>query len=165
MTTLRVRRADLGDAADAAAIVLLLDAYAADPRGGGKPLPDAVRARLVAGLRQTPGSRVWLAYDGPDAVGVCVGFVGYSTFQALPLLNIHDLAVLPGQRGRGTGRALLAAAELQALAEGCCKLTLEVQEDNAPARGLYESFGFRDVRFGNSGPTRFLGKVIAPAGV
>jgi ribosomal protein S18 acetylase RimI-like enzyme len=162
MTTVQVRRADCGDSADAAAIVFLLNAYAADPRGGGQALPDAVQARLVAGLRLTPGSRVWLAFDGLDAVGVCVGFVGYSTFQALPLLNIHDLAVLPGQRGRGTGRALLRAAEAQALTEGCCKLTLEVQEDNAPARRLYESFGFRDVRYGDSSPTRFLGKQLRP---
>ena len=117
----------------------------------------------MTGLRQTPGSRVWLAFDGSTAVGVCVGFVGYSTFQALPLLNIHDLAVLPGQRGRGIGRALLATAEAQARTEGCCKLTLEVQDDNIPARRLYESFGFRDVRYGDSGPTRFLGKQMGPA--
>jgi ribosomal protein S18 acetylase RimI-like enzyme len=163
MTGPQVRRADLTDDADASAIVLLLDSYATDPRGGGVPLPQGVKARLVAGLRQMPGARVWLAFEGRAAVGVCVGFLGYSTFQAKPLLNIHDLAVLPGQRGRGTGRALLAAAQAQALSEGCCKLTLEVQDDNAPARRLYESFGFRDVRYGNSSPTRFLGKQLGPA--
>jgi ribosomal protein S18 acetylase RimI-like enzyme len=163
MTSVLVRSADLADATDAAAIVLVLDAYATDPRGGGQPLTDAVQARLVAGLRQTPTSRVWLAFVDHAPVGVCVGFLGYSTFRALPLLNIHDLAVLPGQRGRGIGRALLAAAESQALTEGCCKLTLEVQDDNAPARRLYDSFGFRDVRYGDSGPTRFLGKQLRPA--
>lgn len=165
MTSVQVRPADLSDESDAAAIVLLLNAYAADPRGGGNPLPDAVQSRLVSGLRRTPASRVWLAFDGDEAVGVCVGFLGFSTFQALPLLNIHDLAVLAGKRGRGTGRALLAAAQAQALAEGCCKLTLEVQDDNSPARGLYEDFGFRDVRYGDSGPTRFLSKVITTAGI
>jgi ribosomal protein S18 acetylase RimI-like enzyme len=165
MTTVQTRRANLDDPADADAIVRLLDSYATDPRGGGKPLPDDVRSRLVEGLQRTTSSRILLAFDGARAVGVCVGFLGYSTFQARPLLNIHDLAVLPGQRGRGTGRALLAAAEALARSEGCCKLTLEVQEDNSPARGLYESFGFGDVRYGNSGPTRFLGKVIATAEV
>ena len=163
MTGVPVRRAELGDACDAAAIVRLLNAYATDARGGGKPLPDAVLSRLVSGLRLTPASRVWLAFEGSEAVGVCVGFLGFSTFQALPLLNVHDLAVLPEKRGRGIGRALLAAAEADALGEGCCKLTLEVQDDNAPARGLYESFGFRDVRYGDSGPTRFLGKQLRPA--
>ena len=159
---LQIRRANLDDAADAHAIVRLLDAYATDPRGGGQALPQTVRERLVAGLRRTPTARIWLAFDGADAIGVCVGFIGYSTFQALPLLNIHDLAVLPSRRGRGTGRALLAAAESLAMQEGCCKLTLEVQDDNATARGLYDSFGFSDVRFGDSGPTRFLSKGISP---
>jgi ribosomal protein S18 acetylase RimI-like enzyme len=160
VTTLQVRRADLDDADDATAIVLLLNAYATDPRGGGQPLPDEVRQRLVSGLRATPGARVWLAFDGTEAAGVCVAFLGYSTFQARPLLNIHDLAVLPVQRGRGAGRSLLAAAQALALTEGCCKLTLEVQEDNTPARRLYERFGFTDVRYGDSGPTRFIGKTI-----
>ena len=155
-----VRRADLGAAADAAAITMLIDAYARDPRGGGTPLAQDVRERLVPGLAAHPTSRAWLAFDGEQAVGVCVGFVGYSTFAAQPLLNIHDLAVLPGHRGRGVGRALLTGAERDARAEGCCKLTLEVLEDNLPARGLYEAFGFHDVRYGDSGAMKFLGKPL-----
>lgn len=162
-STFHVRRADLDHAEDAAAIVRLLDAYSRDPRGGGDPLPDEVRARLVPGLRAHPMARVWLAFDDGRAVGVCVGFIGFSTFRALPLLNLHDVAVLREARGRGAGRALLAAAAAGAAAEGCCKLTLEVQDDNHPAMGLYRSCGFEDVRYGDSGPTRFLSKAL-PAG-
>lgn len=155
-----VRAANLDDARDADAVVMLLDAYARDPRGGSEPLPAEVQARLVPGLRAHPTAQVWLAFDAGQPVGVCVGFGGFSTFRALPLLNIHDLAVLPAARGRGIGRALLDAAEAQARATGCCKLTLEVQEDNAPARSLYAQCGFRDVTYGASGPTRFLGKAL-----
>jgi ribosomal protein S18 acetylase RimI-like enzyme len=158
-----VRRANLADPADAAAILGLIDAYARDPRGGGEALPQAVRERLVPGLAAHPTARAWLAFEGNEAVGVCVGFIGFSTFRARPLLNIHDLAVLSGQRGRGVGQALLAAAESHARAEGCCKLTLEVQEDNLPARRLYARFGFDDVRYGNSGATKFLGKALPDA--
>ena len=160
MNCLEVRRASLDDARDADAILMLLDSYASDPRGGAKPLAAEVRSRLIPGLKAHPTTCIWLAQDGTAPVGVCVGFTGFSTFQARPLLNIHDLAVLPGHRGRGTGRALLAAAEKHARETGCCKLTLEVQEDNAPARRLYESWGFRDVVYGDSGPTRFLGKSL-----
>lgn len=156
---MNVRRADFSDPADAAAIVRLVDAYARDSRGGGQPLPREVCERLVPGLATHPTARVWLAFDGDEAVGVCVGFVGYSTFHARPLLNIHDLAVLPTHRGRGIGRAMLAAAEDMARSAGCCKLTLEVLEDN-PARRLYERFGFGDVRYGDSGPMKFLGKPL-----
>lgn len=156
-----VRAADLADAEDTDAVVHLLDAYARDPRGGGQPLPDEVRGRLASGLRAHPMALVWLAFNGEAAAGVCVAFIGYSTFQARPLLNIHDLAVLAAHRGRGIGRALLASAEAAARALDCCRLTLEVQEDNAPARRLYAACGFEDVRYGNSGPTRFLGKPLA----
>ncbi len=155
-----VREADLENARDAAAIVDVVDSYATDPRGGGVPLPTDVRARLVPALRDHPTTLVLLAFIGETAVGIAVGFFGLSTFQALPLLNVHDLAVLPGRRGQGVGRALLAAIEARARERGCCKLTLEVQDDNKPARTLYDRFGFREVVYGDSGPTRFLGKKL-----
>lgn len=157
----QVRRADLGNARDASAILAVLDSYASDPRGGGVPLSAFVREKLISGLRNHPTTLVWLAFDGAEAVGICVAFTGFSTFHARPLLNIHDLAVLPGRRGGGVGRALLTAAEQHAREQGHCKLTLEVQEDNAPALQLYERFGFRNVVYGNSGPTRFLSKPLA----
>jgi ribosomal protein S18 acetylase RimI-like enzyme len=156
--TLEVRLANLDSAADAAALVAVLDSYASDPRGGSAPLSAEVKARLIPGLAAHPTTRVWLAFDAGQAIGLCVGFMGFSTFRARPLINIHDLAVVPGRRGGGVGRALLTAAEQYARAAGCCKLTLEVQDDNHPARLLYERFGFRDVVYGDSGPTRFLGK-------
>ena len=125
----------------------LIDAYARDPMGGGVPLAADVRARLGADLRERAARRhavVLLARRGGEAVGVAVCFVGYSTFQARPLLNLHDLAVLPGARGSGAGRALLDAVAARARALGCCKVSLEVREDNARARSVYAAAGFVD---------------------
>jgi ribosomal protein S18 acetylase RimI-like enzyme len=136
-----VREADLAEPTDAEALVELIDAYARDPMGGGQPLPEEVRGRLVPALQQVPDRLVLLAFDGDRAVGVAVCFQGFSTFHAQPLINIHDLAVLPGCRGRGLGKALLAAVEVEARRRGCCKLTLEVRQDN-PAAGLYRVLGF-----------------------
>lgn len=158
--TIETRLANLDSQADAAAIICVLDSYASDPRGGSTPLPTEVKDRLIPGLKSYPTARIWLAFDAGQAIGLCVGFLGFSTFRAQPLINIHDLAVVPGRRGGGVGRALLTAAENHARSSGCCKLTLEVQEDNHPARTLYESFGFRDVVYGDSGPTRFLAKTL-----
>ena len=124
------------------------------------PLSADVRARLLPGLRAHPTTLVLLAFDGSRPTGLAIGFYGFSSFVARPLLNIHDLAVIPAERGNGVGRALLSAAEAAARAYGCCKLTLEVQDDNLPARTLYERFGFRDVKYGDSGPTRFLAKPL-----
>ncbi len=137
-----VRLADLHHPDDERRIVELLDMYAREPIGQAAPLAEDVSQRLVCGLRDHPTTLVLLAMEDQDAVGIAVCFLGYSTFAARPLLNIHDLAVRPESRDRGVGRSLLQAAQQQAAERGCCKMTLEVREDNHGARRLYRDFGF-----------------------
>lgn len=151
----RIRPADLADARDADRITTLLNTYALEPVGGGKPLTRDVRERLVPALRAIPRALVLLAFVDETAIGIAVCFVGFSTFRAQPLLNIHDLAVLPNYRRRGVARALLQAAEDHARREGCCRLTLEVLESNSGARDLYRRFGFDE-----STISRFLVKPL-----
>lgn len=59
-----------------------------------------------------------------------------------PYAFVSDLVVLEGLRGRGIGRALLAAAERHARACGAATLRLDVMIANAAARRLYENAGF-----------------------
>ena len=146
-----VVEADLARREHQAVVVHLTSAYAADPMGAGGPLAPAVTERMIPGLRATPSTRVFLAYLAGEAVGLATCFVGFSTFQARPLINIHDLAVLEHTRGRGVGRALLAAVESAAREMGCCKVTLEVNERNGRALRLYRSAGFAQA--GADGPT------------
>jgi ribosomal protein S18 acetylase RimI-like enzyme len=144
---LEIAPTDLASEADSSSLLALLDAYARDPMGGAKPLPADVKARLVPDLREriARGAAVVLIARRDGApVGIAVCFVGYSTFAARPLLNLHDLAVVPEARGLGVGQALLAAVEARARVRGCGKVTLEVREDNARARRLYEHTGFID---------------------
>ena len=141
--TLAITLADYRDARDAADVVALLDAYARDPMGGGEPLADEVKARLPGDLAANPQAFSLLARHGDEAVGLANCFMGYSTFAAAPLVNIHDVAVLPDHRGKGIGKALLAAVEAEALKRGACKITLEVLSGN-PARHLYAACGFGD---------------------
>ena len=140
---LTVDLADYADPRDAADVVALLDAYARDPMGGGEPLADAVKARLPGDLAANPHAFSLLARLDGRAVGLANCFIGYSTFAAAPLVNIHDLAVLPGHRGAGIGKALMAAIEAEALKRGACKVTLEVLSGN-PARHLYARQGYGD---------------------
>ncbi|MEE4452014.1 GNAT family N-acetyltransferase [Novosphingobium resinovorum] len=139
-----ITRADFADPADAAAIVAMLDVYARDPMGGGEPLSDDVRERLVPALAQVPGAFVLLARIDGEAVGIANCFTGFSTFAARPLVNIHDIAVAPGHRGKGIARALFAAIEAEARARGACKITLEVLSGNQRAKELYASLGYGD---------------------
>jgi len=126
------------------AIVHLINNYARDPMGGGRDLPPDVRERLIPGLRQHPTTLVFLAMDDETPVGIAVCFLGFSTFAARPLINIHDLAVLPDYRGMGVGRRLLEQVEAKGRALGCAKLTLEVRADNDQAQRLYRRVGFGD---------------------
>lgn len=142
----KVRRVSFGDAADCAALLTLMDVYASDPMGGGLPLPDEVKGRLCQDLSNNPGAVSFIAWrEGAgrtEAVGLINCFLGYSTFKARPLLNIHDIVVLPEYRGQGVGQALLGAAEAEARERGCCKLTLEILSGNTSAMASYTRFGF-----------------------
>jgi GNAT superfamily N-acetyltransferase len=142
MPNVEIVEADLNRTAHQQAVLELVDAYAKDPMGNGKPLSDEVRGALIPGLRQHPTTVIFLAYQAGQAIGIAVCFRGFSTFAARPLINIHDLAVLPAHRGQGAGRRLLGTVERKARDMGCCKLTLEVQENNHKARQVYEASGF-----------------------
>ena len=124
-------------------ILEVLDSYARDPLGGGESLSVACRRDLVPELRRRPWIVTLLALKGETPVGLLIALEGFSTFAARPLLNIHDVAVLPEHRGQGIGHALFAEIERLAVKRNCCKLTLEVLENNERAKGLYGRLGFR----------------------
>jgi ribosomal protein S18 acetylase RimI-like enzyme len=141
---LTIGLADYTDPRDAADVVALLDAYARDPMGGGAPLAEGVKARLPGDLAANPQAFSMLARLDDRAVGLANCFMAYSTFAAAPIVNIHDFAVLPGHRGAGIGKAMLAAIEAEALKRGACKVTLEVLSGNTSAKALYASQGYGD---------------------
>ena len=93
---LTVELADYADPRDAADLLVLLDAYARDPMGGGKPLDHGVRDKIVPGLTETSGAFSLIARFDGEAIGLANCFTGFSTFAARPLVNVHDLGVLPG---------------------------------------------------------------------
>ena len=58
---------------------------------------------------------------------------------------LYDIEVAAGHRGRGLGRALLAAGERVAREHGAQALELNVFGTNETARKLYETSGYRVV--------------------
>jgi ribosomal protein S18 acetylase RimI-like enzyme len=137
-----VIEADLTQPAHAQAVVDLLNRYAQEPAGGGAGLDEWVKQNLIAALQRRRDALILLApYEG-QAVGLMNAFEGFSTFAAAPLLNIHDVYVLPSLRGKGIARALFEYAERVAGHRGCCKMTLEVLSDNLSAQRLYRTLGF-----------------------
>jgi GNAT superfamily N-acetyltransferase len=86
------------------------------------------------------------AHDGVRRVGGAV--IAFDT-PALDLLEgrrdlafLWDIRVAPEQRGRGVGRALLAAVEAWAGVRACRRLGVETQNVNVPACRFYARAGF-----------------------
>ena len=134
---------DFNDSEQGKDLVFLLNGYAQDPMGGGEPLSHYAQQNLAKTLANTAGAFSFIIYVDNKPAGLCNCFTGFSTFACKPLLNIHDLAVLPEYRGMGYGKDLLQAAKQKAEQLGCCKVTLEVLSNNKTAIAAYENFGFK----------------------
>ncbi|AFY81862.1 GNAT family N-acetyltransferase [Oscillatoria acuminata] len=139
---IEIIEADLNLPAHAAAMVQLMDTYALDPMGGGQGLSEFVKANLPSELAKRKSAHVILAFVEGEPAGLVIGLEGFSTFACQPLLNIHDVIVALPYRGRGLSKLLLQKAEAIALNLCCCKLTLEVLENNHVAQSAYRAFGF-----------------------
>ena len=140
--TIEIVQARYDDPVDALAIVDLLDAYANDPFGGAHPLDPQVKQKLVAALARREGAFSILALVDGAAVGLANCFEGFSTFRCAPLINIHDLMVLPAFRGQQLAQKMMAMVEQVARARGCCKITLEVLEHNLHAQRVYAKMDY-----------------------
>jgi len=156
---IEVARARYDEPAHASALVELLDAYARDPAGGGEALSEFARTNLVAELAARPFIFSVLAFDGDTAVGMVNAIEGFSTFACRPLVNVHDVVVLPSHRGRGIAVQMFAEVEAIARERGACKLTLEVLAGNLSARSLYQKLEFDDYHLDPAmGHARFMQK-------
>lgn len=118
-----------GDAGDLASVARLMQA-AFDPRYG-----EAWNSAQCTGMLALPGT--WLTIAESDA-----GPAGFAlTRVVLDESELLLLAIDPGQRRRGIGRALLSAVIAEAVGQGACSMHLEVRAGN-PAVGLYHSEQF-----------------------
>jgi GNAT superfamily N-acetyltransferase len=96
-------------------------------------------AEALFGAR--PAAEVLVARDAGEVAGFALFFPTFSTFLARRGLWLEDLFVKPAMRGRGIGRALLAALAAIACERRCGRLEWAVLDWNAPAIGFYEGLG------------------------
>jgi GNAT superfamily N-acetyltransferase len=73
--------------------------------------------------------------------GMALYFYNYSTWRGHAGIYLEDLFVRPAFRGRGIGKALLAAVAAIAVAEGCPRFEWAVLDWNTPAIDFYRSLG------------------------
>jgi ribosomal protein S18 acetylase RimI-like enzyme len=124
-----------------------ISSYAAELAGSG--------ARTAAQAEQQAAKETDTALpDGADTAGMAL-LVGESDGEVVGLVWvgpapegragwwIYDIEVVPAQRGRGYGRALLEAAEREAQRRGGHSIGLNVFGGNEVALSLYQSSGYQ----------------------
>jgi GNAT superfamily N-acetyltransferase len=90
---------------------------------------------------ERPYVEVLIAEADGRAVGFALFFHNYSTFLTRPGIYLEDLFVLPEERGRGYGKALLTALGRLAVERDCGRLEWSVLNWNEPSIQFYRSLG------------------------
>jgi ribosomal-protein-alanine N-acetyltransferase len=123
----------------------------ADP--GGVEVATLAHAAVMAEIHRTAfsASEAWsrdvmlLQVELPGTFGLVHPAGGMILARvAADEAEILTLAVIPGQRRHGIGRALLRAATRRAEAMGAASMFLEVAVTNGAARALYATQGFME---------------------
>ena len=153
--------ANLENPVHASATLDLLNEYACDIMGGTNELSLYVKQNLINELIKRPTSMVLLVFENDLAVGLAIAFEAFSTFNAKPYLNLHDLIVRNSARGKGIAKNILSHLESIAIQRGYCKITLEVLEGNTRAQKVYTDFGFNNYSLNeNTGRAMFWEKKL-----
>lgn len=105
----------------------------------------AATAGDLAGALFGPDPRAWchVATDPHSGavVGMALWFRTFSTWTGRCGMHLEDLYVSPASRGRGTGRALIAALAAECVARDWPRLEWAVLDWNTPAIGFYRAIG------------------------
>jgi len=114
----------------------------------GRQGPTALRPEVT----QMTWSRFFDAYEPVHALvavdgGALVGIAHYlfhrSTIQIAPTCYLQDLFTSTAARGRGVGRALIAAVYERAVAANAGRLYWQTHESNSTAMALYDKVAER----------------------
>ncbi|HEX7453344.1 MAG TPA: GNAT family N-acetyltransferase [Polyangiaceae bacterium] len=98
----------------------------------------AVEALVVEGA---PAREAHALEAAPTLVAFALFFGNYSTFLTQPGLYLEDIFVLPAERRRGIGKALLQAVARLACDRNCGRLEWSVLDWNASAIAFYKNLG------------------------
>lgn len=107
-------------------------------------MPKELGPQIISGLKKHTGFLGFFVLADNQFAGLANCNVNFSTFQAKPLINIHDFIVAPECRNNGAGSFLLQGIISYASQNGFCRVNLEVREDNITAKSLYKKNGFSD---------------------
>ena len=93
---------------------------------------------MVADLVDSSWDEVWVL----ESDEMIAGYINYRFIAGEG--ELMRIAVLPELRGHGLSRKLMDIMTEDAAKNGVPDITLEVRAGNAPAIGLYKSYGFKE---------------------
>ena len=141
---LSIIQVDLQNPVHCDQVIKLLNDYMNDHMGNNRPMPKELGPQIISGLKQHIGFLGFFVMDNDQFAGLANCNINFSTFQAKPLINIHDFVVAPECRNIGAGHFLLRGVINYASQNGFCRVNLEVREDNLTAKSVYKKMGFTD---------------------
>jgi GNAT superfamily N-acetyltransferase len=145
--------------ADASVLAALLDRF---NREYDTPTPGVgVLASRLESLLLRPDVAAILA--GEPAVGTALLTLRPNVWYDGSVALLDELYVVPAERNRGIGSALLQAAEQECRRRGCQALEINVDGEDVDARRFYERHGYVDREPGQAEPQLYYSRDLAPA--
>lgn len=143
-TDVRVRPADPGDEPFLLGLMARLAEF---PTPAWRPPPEittadhAILRGALHGPRPDAIIRVAVTAEG-NPLGYVFATTHTDYFTREPVAHVEVLAIAPEAEGRGLARLLMENAESWARERGYRRVTLNVFDGNARARGLYQRLGY-----------------------
>jgi len=125
---------------DITAVAGLFDAYR---RFYGRPSDLLLSESYIRQRMERNESIILVIEDQNNMIGFCQLYPTFCSLSALPIYILYDLFVHPEARRSGAARALMLAAEQQAVNRGVSRIDLSTAKTNLSAQALYESLGWK----------------------
>ncbi len=100
-----------------------------------------------------PNEEILLMDNGIEITGLIMFTEGFTTdplFKMNRWVHINEICVLPKERGKGIGKALIGEVESYAKEVGIQTVKLEVWSSNKTARAVYDRLGYeikKEIRY------------------
>jgi GNAT superfamily N-acetyltransferase len=143
-----IRTAELGEVP---AIIPMYEWLFAPPGARPDSWDKKRAAAALAEAIESDRAEIFVAIDEAAAyVGICTVYLDLHSVRYGPRAWVEDLAVDPGRRSQGVGKALLTAAREWAFERGASHLELDSAEARPDAHRFYEREGaaYRSISFG-----------------
>jgi GNAT superfamily N-acetyltransferase len=154
-----IRTARVASVTEAHVVAELLDQFNRE-YDTPTPGPAVLSARLE---RLLSGREVVALLAGEPAVAVALLTLRPNVWCEGLVALLDELYVIPAERGRGIGAALLKAAEDVVRQRGCELLEINVDGEDKDARRFYERHGYANHDPGQTQPQLYYHRDLVPA--